>query len=372
MRNKQRILKLIAVLAVAVFMVLSLASCAMGGGSSAASDANGEHGALKWEYKKDGQTLTITGSGEMKSFTGTEDMAWVSVASSVKKVVVGSGITTVGDYAFFGMSALAEVHLPDSVTSIGKLAFAYTSALESIELPASLTAIGYGAFETSAIKAIALPAGIITVPARAFMYCNDLTSVTGAGVKTVEKEAFAYCSELTTLKFSADFDKADETAFNKAGVGADKIDVADNKITISYLFVDAADGKTVIKPANGERKEVNSAMYIYEAPVIEGYTAVNKEIAVTPGSVDQTVKVLYNKIEQATDTEESTDTEAPSAAPADEKLDPMTIVALVVSVVIIIAIIVGTIIFVRNDKKNSGSRTVRKNKDEKKDKKNKK
>ena len=372
MRNKQRFLKLIAVLAVAVFMVLSLASCAMGG-SSAASDANGEHGSLKWDYKKDGQTLTITGSGAMTAFTGTEDIAWSSVASSVKKVVVGAGITSVGDYAFFGMSSLSEVQLPDGLVSIGKLSFAYTPALEGITLPESLTTIGYGAFETSGIKAIALPANVKTISDRTFMYCDELETVTGSGVESIGKEAFAYCRALEGLRLPEGFDKTKigENAFTEASANADNITVADNKITITYMFLDAADGKTVIKNANGERREANSEGYLYYPPEIEGYAAVHKEIHVTVGNVDKTVNVLYTKVEQETEADTSVDTGDANTAPKDEKLDPMTIVALVVMVIVIIAIIVGTLLFMRHDKKNSGSRTVRKDKDEKKDKKNK-
>ncbi len=373
MRNKHRFLKLIAVVAVAVFMVLSLASCAMGG-SSVANDASGEHGSLKWDYRKDGQVLTITGSGAMNKFEVTEDMAWGDVASSVKKVVVGSGITSVGDYAFFGMSALTEVQLPDGLVSIGELSFAYTPALESIKLPASLTAIGYGAFETSGIKAIALPAGVKTVSERAFMYCDDLTSVTGAGVESIGKEAFAYCRALNSIKLPEGFDKTNvgENAFQNAGVNADKITVADNKIVVTYKFVDAADSEKIVAPYQGIKVDAGSEAYIYKAPEVEGYTAVAKEIMVTPGATDQTVVVTYNKVEQQTEADTSVDTGDTNTAPQDDKLEPMTIVALVVTVLIIIAIIVGTILFIRHDKKNSGSRTVRKDKDGKKDKKNKK
>ena len=53
---------------------------------------------------------------------------------------------------------------------------------------------------------------------------------------------------------------------------------------------------------------------------------------------------------------------------ADEGLKPGAIIALVVTALVIIGIIIGTVLFIRNDKKKSGSKTVRKNADEKKNK----
>ncbi|MBQ8849878.1 MAG: leucine-rich repeat domain-containing protein [Clostridia bacterium] len=371
MKNKKRFLKLIAVITVAMIMVFSLASCAMGGGTSSASDANGTHGSLTWDYKKDGQTLTITGSGTMTSFTGTEDVAWADVVTSVKKVVVGSGVTTVGDYAFFGMTQLSEVSLPDTVTAIGKLSFAYTPALTGIDLPDSLSSVGYGAFETSGLTAIALPASVTAISDRAFMYCNDLTAVTGSGVMSVGAEAFAYCSALDSIKL-AEGATASATAFDNAKTN--KITVVDNKITIIYKFVDAADTAKDIKASESVSMDANAESYIYKAPEIAGYTAVKTDIMVTPTDVNQTVVVTYNKVEEEPETEAPVDTDQTAGSEDDGKLEPMTIVALVVTVLIIIGIIVGTILFIRHDKKNAGKgTTVRKNKDEKganKDKKN--
>lgn len=370
MKNKQRFLKLVAVVTVAVIMVFSLASCAVGG-TSAANDASGEHGELKWEYKKDGQTLTITGKGEMGSFDNVENVAWSKVSKSVKKVVIGSGITTVGNYAFYGMSALSEVRFDGNVTKIGKLAFAFTPALESIDLPDSVSAVEYGAFEASGIKAIALPALVTTVSERAFIYCDDLTSVVAPSVTEVKAQAFAYCKSLDSVKLVKDATVAAD-AFANAKIDASKITVADNKITITYKFVDAADTTKEIKTAETEQKDANAEPYIYKSPVIEGYEATQKDVMVTPGEVNLTVSISYNKLEAETESETAVETQ-PVGGDEDNKLEPMTIVALVVTVLIIIGIIVGTVLFIRNDKKNAGKNgTVRKNKDDKKGSKDKK
>jgi len=73
----------------------------------------------------------------------------------VKDMVILDGVTSIGDYAFWGCSGLTSVIIPNSVTSIGKTAF-------------------YG--------------------------CSGLTSVTiGSGVTRIYGSAFANCSELTNV-----------------------------------------------------------------------------------------------------------------------------------------------------------------------------
>lgn len=61
-------------------------------------------------------------------------------------VTIGSGITRIADYAFFGYSSLTSVSIPGSVTLIGKYAFSSCTNLASISIPASVTSIGCNAF----------------------------------------------------------------------------------------------------------------------------------------------------------------------------------------------------------------------------------
>ena len=375
MKNKKRFLKLAAVVFAVVFMALSLASCAMGG-SAAAGDASGEHGSLKWEYKKDGQTLTISGNGEMTSFKGIEDIAWSSVATSVKKIVIEQGVTSVGDYAFFGMTMLEKVTFPaDGFIKIGKLAFAYTPALKTIDLPDTVAKIGYGAFETSGLTEIALPASLGTIEANTFKYCTSLTTVVGAKVTTVKDNAFAYCDALDTVKLSADRNAISETAFAETAFKAEKIKDADGKVKVTYKLVnvDAEEDEDPVLGWRGAILEIGSKVE-YHAPEIEGYEAVESTKTVRVGKLDMEVVISYNEKGDAADKTPEDSGEAESGEtdsgavqePTDDKLEPMTIVALVVTVLIIIGIIVGTVLFIRHDKKNTGSRTVRKNKDDKK------
>ena len=100
---------------------------------------------LKWTLNKDG-VLTISGSGEMADYAiaGKKESSapWFDEASQIKSVVIESGVTSIGHYAFFYCTELTSVSIPDSVTSIQGYAFYGCTGLASLTIPASVENIG--------------------------------------------------------------------------------------------------------------------------------------------------------------------------------------------------------------------------------------
>ena len=109
-----------------------------------ASDTCGEN--LTWTLSTDG-TLTITGTGEMFDYT-INTVPWYSRRSSILKVVIDSGITSIGDYAFARCSRLKSVIIGDDVTSIGQSVFLYCESLTSVVMGDSMASIGESQFST--------------------------------------------------------------------------------------------------------------------------------------------------------------------------------------------------------------------------------
>ena len=68
-------------------------------------------------------TLTISGTGAMADYASSSDQPWKDYRSSIKTVVVGDGVTSIGSGAFNGCGSLTSITIPASVTSIGDGAF---------------------------------------------------------------------------------------------------------------------------------------------------------------------------------------------------------------------------------------------------------
>ncbi len=114
---------------------------------------------------------------------------------------IPNGVTTIGDWAFYGCTGLTSVTIPGSVTTIGDWAFSYCSDLTSVTIGDSVTTIGYEAFcYCTGLTSVTIPDSVTTIGDGAFSYCSDLTSVTiGDRVTTIGRNAFCYCTGLTSV-----------------------------------------------------------------------------------------------------------------------------------------------------------------------------
>ena len=199
-------------------------------------------------------TLIISGSGPMgDAYTGYPNNInsgapeWDAYSNQIEKVVIESGVTSVGAKSFKNCKNLKLVSLPSSLLRIGKDSF-YGSAIASINLPENLetieeqafynsslsgslsvpsrvtsiptyafgktnieevvfkgaiTEIGTSAFqECKSLKEIQLPNTITTIGAQAFMNCSDLTKIAlpdNSNFIKINKDTFKNCSKLSSL-----------------------------------------------------------------------------------------------------------------------------------------------------------------------------
>lgn len=76
--------------------------------------------------------LMISGTGYMYNSFGKEAPWWYYQKSSINKVVINNGITSIAGMAFWELENLKEVILPDSVKEIGNRVFYCCTNLERI------------------------------------------------------------------------------------------------------------------------------------------------------------------------------------------------------------------------------------------------
>ena len=169
-----------------------------------AADVSGEYGdGLRWTLTADG-TLTITGAGAMPDYTQEElfmdehidqkaPVPWQAYDADLRAVVIGEGITRVGDYTFMNCRNVANVTLPSTLRSIGKYAFSFCAA-ETIALPNGLQEIGDRAFVGADLREIIVPATVTKLGEGAYEGCDFARVIKVLGpVEKLESHTFYRC-----------------------------------------------------------------------------------------------------------------------------------------------------------------------------------
>ena len=153
---------------------------------------------IKSNVTLDGTTLRISGNGSMDDML---DEIQSYKDSGVTSVVIGEGVTDIGNNAFRQFGNLTSVTIPGSVTAIGEEAFAYCERLTDISIPDSVTSIGSGAFlYCTSLTGITIPDGVTSIENSTFQDCRNLTSVTiPDSVTSIGDYAFNSCHALTDL-----------------------------------------------------------------------------------------------------------------------------------------------------------------------------
>lgn len=199
----------------ACMLVLFLSVMVLPGKKASADDGWGSCGTgVNWHFYEATGNLEITGTGEMTS------APWGDYASKITSVTIGEGVTSVcgsafssnyntsysnlktvtlsstvnriGEKAFYGLSGLTTITLPEALQKIEKNAFAGTG-LTSITIPASVTELYYGAFSgCTSLSSVTLTASDPYLPGACFYECTSLKSIViPEGITGIGSECFA-------------------------------------------------------------------------------------------------------------------------------------------------------------------------------------
>ena len=229
---------------------------------------------VTYTYVEATHTLTISGTGPMKDYN-YNDKPWNNYGTTIVKVIIEEGVTTIGENAFYGCNGLISITIPNSVTSIGKNAFSNCSGLTSITIPNSVTSIGDYAFSSCwRLTTITIPNSVTSIGGGAFSHCSGLTSiiipnsVTSIGVNTFNScsgltsitipygvlsigySAFAYCSGLTSVTIPNSVTSIGEFAFDRCS-GLTSITIPNSVTSISGSAFAYCSGLESISVANG-------------------------------------------------------------------------------------------------------------------------
>ncbi len=120
----------------------------------------------------------------------------------ITDLVIPNGVTSIGDYTFYGCSSFSSIKIPDGVTNIGYESFYNCSGITSVTIPSSVTNIDIAAFSgCKSLISINIPDGVTKINAGTFSGCNSLPSINiPDGVTSIGNSSFSGCSGLISIK----------------------------------------------------------------------------------------------------------------------------------------------------------------------------
>ncbi len=185
------------------------------------ADLSGRCGTNLWfNFHSSSNTLDIyigtEGTTEyMTNYNQADQVPWKSVRGQIEKVIIGEGVTGIGNYAFYGCSALRIVEIASTLTNIGNSAFQNCTSLESIDIPDNVTRIGNSAFSgCEQLSSISLPDNMVTIEDYAFESCKALTSFSfPMGVTNISWGVFKNCAKLTSFTIPVGVTSIGQNAF---------------------------------------------------------------------------------------------------------------------------------------------------------------
>jgi hypothetical protein len=142
--------------------------------------------------------------------------------------VIGDSVTSIGDYAFYSCSNLTSIEVDEDnqhymsidgnlYSKDGEILIQYAIGKEdeSFEIPSGVTVIGnYAFYDCDNLISVVIPDSVIIISEHAFYSCYSLTSVIiGNGVSGIGYEAFANCGSLTDVVIGNSVSYIESNAF---------------------------------------------------------------------------------------------------------------------------------------------------------------
>ena len=170
---------------------------------------------LSHNYKAGSYSIELYAIGDY-SIVGdaTNYKSLISHPNSVKRVILGNSVVSIGEEAFDGCISLTSIHISEGVTTIGESAFYECTSLTSVYIPESVTSIEGAFYGCSSLTSVYIPEGVTSIGNGVFYGCTSLTSVhIPERVTKIGEGAFLECTSLTSIHIPEGVTTIEDGAF---------------------------------------------------------------------------------------------------------------------------------------------------------------
>lgn len=238
----------------------------------------------------DNYLINLAGSGSTyDTFTANTLPGWsATYGSKVTEIIVDDTVTTIGNYLFYGHSALQKVTFGSGLTSIGYYAFANCTAFEAqdAEWNCPVTEFGSYAFANCSIKKAGIPATITKLGSGVFSG-NPVEQIsyraTAAAAHTADVVPFSGLADSvdTTITIADSVTSIPAFMFYKAEV--EKINIGTGVTSIGEAAFSGSKTAEVAIPNGNAAYRVNADGNLYTADnlTIIAYLGKHQDAAYT-------------------------------------------------------------------------------------------
>lgn len=160
-------------------------------------------------------TVSFVGSSSSGSaIYGSQDYRYNR--SYIREIAFGDDVTSVGEYAMYGVTSGVLVTVPSGVSFGGYYMYGNAVGLPHLTIPTGTTSIAERMFRyCAAMQNTSIPSGVTSIGANAFAYCTALTSISiPAGVTSIGDGAFTECYSLTSVHVPPSVTSIGNSAFS--------------------------------------------------------------------------------------------------------------------------------------------------------------
>ena len=238
----------------------------------------------------DNYLINLAGSGSTyDTFTANTLPGWsATYGSKVTEIIVDDTVTTIGNYLFYGHSALQKVTFGSGLTRIGDYAFANCTAFEAqdAEWNCPVTEFGSYAFANCSIKKAGIPANITKLGSGVFSG-NPVEQIsyraTAAAAHTADVVPFSGLADSvdTTITIADSVTSIPAFMFYKAEV--EKINIGTGVTSIGEAAFSGSKTAEVAIPNGNAAYRVNADGNLYTADnlTIIAYLGKHQDAAYT-------------------------------------------------------------------------------------------
>ena len=204
---------------------------------------------------------------------------------SLESIVIPEGVTSIGDWSFYNCGSLESIVIPEGVTRIKEYAFGSCPNLQSITLPSTLTQIGIATFShCSNLESIVIPEGVTSIGRGAFDWCDNLKSVTlPSTLSSIELYTFNSCKSLESIVIPEGVTSIGMSAF----YGCDNLQSITLPSTLSSIGTEAI-------PTPSSDYIENATGYWFNESTLDAYTSDNIPLGIAATYIADVQSGLYD------------------------------------------------------------------------------